>query len=382
MTRKTVSASLLLAIAALTMAWNFSRSRATTLQKSADLDGTSWQLVKFQSGDGATLVPDDKSKYTLSFGTDARVSARIDCNRGRATWRSNQRNQLRFGPMIMTRAKCPPGSLHDRIVRDLAAIRSYVIKDGHLFLSLMADGGIYEFEPIRDTQPSIFGKRWRLAEVRGVAIGTTKAYLEFDNPTKRFNGDAGCNRIVGSFKLSGTKIKLSQGISTLRACADRDMQRIETNFKRALEEVDQFELQGDVLHLNAGDRTVLAFKADPAGSSGDTQERVIGTITYRQRSALSPDAVIEVKLVDVSRADAPAETIAEQTIKPAGRQVPIPFDLAYDFKRINPRGRYSIQVRILEGDRLQFTNTDAYLVITDGHPSEVTVVVKPVSARN
>jgi hypothetical protein len=32
-------------------------------------------------------------------------------------------------------------------------IRSYVVKDGHLFLSLMADGGIYEFEPIAGKTP-------------------------------------------------------------------------------------------------------------------------------------------------------------------------------------------------------------------------------------
>lgn len=42
---------------------------------------------------------------------------------------------------------CPPQSLHDRIVKHLPLVRSYLIKDGHLFLSLMADGGIYEFEP-------------------------------------------------------------------------------------------------------------------------------------------------------------------------------------------------------------------------------------------
>ncbi len=47
----------------------------------------------------------------------------------------------------MTRAQCPPGSLHDRFVRDLGFIRSYTFRDGHLFLALMADGGIYEFEP-------------------------------------------------------------------------------------------------------------------------------------------------------------------------------------------------------------------------------------------
>jgi para-nitrobenzyl esterase len=41
---------------------------------------------------------------------------------------------------------CPPGSLHDRIVKDWSYVRSYVLQGGHLFLALMADGGIYEFE--------------------------------------------------------------------------------------------------------------------------------------------------------------------------------------------------------------------------------------------
>jgi len=48
---------------------------------------------------------------------------------------------------------CPPGSLQDRIVRDWDFVRSYVIKDGHLFLALMADGGIYELEPIAEKTP-------------------------------------------------------------------------------------------------------------------------------------------------------------------------------------------------------------------------------------
>jgi para-nitrobenzyl esterase len=112
------------------------------------LAGTSWQLVRFQGGDGATLTPDDKTKYTLAFNADGTVAVRIDCNRGRGTWKSPTLPQLQLGPLALTRAMCPPGSLHDRIVKDWEAIRSYVLKDGHLFLSLMADSGIYEFEPL------------------------------------------------------------------------------------------------------------------------------------------------------------------------------------------------------------------------------------------
>jgi heat shock protein HslJ len=112
------------------------------------LGGTSWQLVRIQSMDDKVVAPDDRSKYTIAFGTDGRVNMRIDCNRGSGTWKSPEPNQLVFGPMAVTRAMCPPGSLHDRVVKDMEYIRSYTIKEDHLFLSLMADGGIYEFEPL------------------------------------------------------------------------------------------------------------------------------------------------------------------------------------------------------------------------------------------
>jgi len=114
----------------------------------AGLGGTSWQLVRFQGSDDKLLTPDDPAKYTIAFGTDGSVSARIDCNRGRGTWKSSGPNQLQFGPLALTRAMCPPGSLHDRMVKDWEFVRSYILKDGYLFLALMADGGIYEFEPI------------------------------------------------------------------------------------------------------------------------------------------------------------------------------------------------------------------------------------------
>jgi para-nitrobenzyl esterase len=113
----------------------------------SDLAGTSWQLIKFHSSDDKMLTPDDPAKYTIAFETDGSVGARVDCNRGRGSWKSSGPNQLQFGPLALTRATCPPGSLHDRIVKDWEFVRSYTLKEGHLFLALMADGGIYEFAP-------------------------------------------------------------------------------------------------------------------------------------------------------------------------------------------------------------------------------------------
>ena len=65
---------------------------------SSGLLGTSWRLVTFQSSDDSTLTPDDRTKYTIEFAANGRLHARIDCNRGRGTWKSSGASQLQFGP--------------------------------------------------------------------------------------------------------------------------------------------------------------------------------------------------------------------------------------------------------------------------------------------
>ena len=69
--------------------------------------------MQFQGMDDKTVKTDDKSKYTLTFDV-TNVSVRFDCNRGRGSWKSSGGGQLEFGPLALTRAMCPPGSLHDR----------------------------------------------------------------------------------------------------------------------------------------------------------------------------------------------------------------------------------------------------------------------------
>ena len=127
---------------------NTAPTQSTSSTPSPGLAGTSWQLVKFQGGDDKTLTPDDRAKYTIEFMAGGQFAARIDCNRGSGTWTSSGPSQIQFGPMAVTRAQCPDPSLHDQILRQWGNITSYVVRNGHLFLALKADGGIYEFEPI------------------------------------------------------------------------------------------------------------------------------------------------------------------------------------------------------------------------------------------
>lgn len=118
--------------------------------RGSDLAGTAWQLVKLQTGDETTHTPDDASKYTITFGSNGRITARIDCNRASSTWKSTRAGELQFGSWSRTSTKCSAGSLHDKIVTEGANVRSYSIKDGHLFLTGMAAGGYYELEPLKN----------------------------------------------------------------------------------------------------------------------------------------------------------------------------------------------------------------------------------------
>jgi len=115
--------------------------------EAAKLEGTSWRLIQISMSDGVTRPAIERSRYTIGFGASGVLHVRFDCNRGSGSWKSSGANNLEFGPLSLTRAMCAPGSLHDQLVRQWPNVRSYVLKDGRLFLSLMADGGTIEFEP-------------------------------------------------------------------------------------------------------------------------------------------------------------------------------------------------------------------------------------------
>lgn len=112
------------------------------------LAGTSWRLVRILMMDDQVYTPDERSKYTITFTTDGRVELRADCNRGQGSWSEPAPGQLRFGRLVTTRVMCPSKSLSDRFIRGLGDVHSYLFRGGRLYLSLMADGGIYEFEPM------------------------------------------------------------------------------------------------------------------------------------------------------------------------------------------------------------------------------------------
>src|SRR5262249_49671868 len=105
-------------------------------------------------------------------------------------------------------------------------------------LRAAAAAGANQSKP--DTQPdsqdpsgaALFGRRWRLTEVRGNAVKTTKAYVVFNGDTKRYGGHGGCNMYSGGFEISASNLKLSPAVHTMMGC--REIQQVEDDFLKAL----------------------------------------------------------------------------------------------------------------------------------------------------
>ena len=110
-------------------------------------------------------------------------------------------------------------------------------------------------------------------------------------------------------------------------------------------------------------------------SGRDANASVTGSVTYRERIALTPDAKVIIELRDVSYADAAAPLIARQTISEPG-QVPIKYKVQYNRDDIDSGRIYSVTASIIESDgRLAFTNDTVREVITRGNPNKVDMVL-------
>ncbi|RJG40623.1 META domain-containing protein [Mesorhizobium sp. DCY119] len=110
-----------------------------------------------------------------------------------------------------------------------------------------------------------------------------------------------------------------------------------------------------------------------AGNDGSVLK---GHVIYRERMALPSSAVVEVKLVDVSRADASSATIAKQKIEEVTGS-PIPFELRFKSSLIQSGHSYALQARISVGDKLLFISGSRHPVL-NGEPGNTDILVEKV----
>ena len=122
---------------------------------------------------------------------------------------------------------------------------------------------------------------------------------------------------------------------------------------------------------------VCACAHQPHSSAGDVAGKatLTGTVAYRERVALPPDAIAEISLVDATIQDVAAMVVAKTTVKSEGKQVPLPFSLRYDPGRIDKKHLYIVRAVIRSGDQMLWTTDIARAVITQGNPTDLVLML-------
>jgi len=106
----------------------------------------------------------------------------------------------------------------------------------------------------------------------------------------------------------------------------------------------------------------VAQPTDSLGDRAQTVRTLQGSVTYRERMRVPPEAMVSVSLLDVSKMDVPAKVISSAEFPAAGGP-PFAFALTYDAKQIEPGRTYSVSASIKLDGRLMFV-TDTH------HPAD------------
>jgi putative lipoprotein len=113
-----------------------------------------------------------------------------------------------------------------------------------------------------------------------------------------------------------------------------------------------------------------------AGEPTLAETRYISIMVSQQEYAsLPPDAVLEVELLDVSKADAPSVRVASQRLEVG--DFPVTLKLPYDSAAIDDRMTYVVAARLLSGDEVIFRTVTSYPVLTRDAPASADIVMQP-----
>ena len=104
--------------------------------------------------------------------------------------------------------------------------------------------------------------KWKLVELNGKAVNqkTSRDYfINFDSKSGTFKSFVGCNRISGNYFMKATgKLGFTNIITTRMACNDNNAER---DFFNNLQKVDNYMIEGKMMHLHVGKKAVAKFEA-------------------------------------------------------------------------------------------------------------------------
>lgn len=306
----------------------------------------------------------DPSRYTLEFMADGSVAVQADCNRGRGTYQIV--GQAFFIEVLaLTRAACGPDSLEQVFLEQVNSTDTYRLEDGTLVFTLRVAPGMTTFRVAEDSRPSA-GDAPALSAPEQALVNAAMALIAEESD-------------VDVATLTVTAVEAVEWPDSSLGCPQEGMmytQVLTPGYRITLQ--DESGMIYEVHTAGDAEREMVYCADTEEAMSSELDGVLTGSVMYLQRIALPEGSVISVELQDVSRADAPAEIIATQTITTTGENVPIPFELRYDPTQIESSHTYAVRAQITVDGELRWTSTERYSVLTNDNPTnELTIMVMP-----
>ncbi len=335
-----------------------------------------WQWTGFSDPVNGSQESPQPERYELVLNADGTANIKADCNTVNTTYTLDGSN-IMINPLgATTLVACPPDSLADQYLQYLSFARIFFFDGDDMLFDLMADGGTMRFsEPKEPTVEDLIGPIWQWTDYN--IANTSTAVPNPELYTIQFLPDdvavivADCNNILAEYTVEDGLLSIQMGPTTAVFCGEESL---DVQFIQGLEAADGFHLELEALFL---DETATENSMRFAASGAE----VNGTATYLQRIALPDDAILEVRVQDISLADAPAITIGADIYTTEGAQVPLPYTVYYNPVFVQENRRYSVSARITDAEgKLLFVSDTVNLVITNGSPTtDVEIVLVQVN---
>ena len=112
--------------------------------KATEIGGIIWKWQRTMYNNDTKSEPTDPSRYTILLMPEGHLSVHLDCNAGGGRYTLDG-SSVTLELTHTTMAACPPGSLAQQFIKDLAAARIAFMGGSNLYLDLMYDSGTMKF---------------------------------------------------------------------------------------------------------------------------------------------------------------------------------------------------------------------------------------------
>ncbi|MCE0556350.1 MULTISPECIES: META domain-containing protein [unclassified Motilimonas] len=134
----------------------------------------------------------------------------------------------------------------------------------------------------------------------------------------------------------------------------------------------------DIAAVSVGTSEAQQGTTKESTSTKATQMKPLAIqVLYLDRSMLEPGAVVEVSLLDVSKADSKSDILAQQSMKAQGGP-PYALVLDYDLNEIKDNHRYSLRATIKLNENLLYTSTEHLDPFANEAKQPFEIIVKQV----